>query len=227
MARTPNEKKINNQSRRPSRPRPDQDRSTGLDNCSPAVQDQAVRLTGSVGDAGQAATILPEFVRDVLYSAEDFKRLENYRASRVLATGQGYCVAKAGLLAAPCWAAHIPARVAFADVRNHLASSRLRAAMGADVFACHGHTEILLGRRWVNVSPTFDKAMCQRVGVPALDFDGKHDALLPAFDGGGHMEYVKFHGAYHDVAARFLAAEIPRLYPFVRNGDLQRFKDRP
>jgi transglutaminase-like putative cysteine protease len=197
-----------------------------IDSDHPAIRDRAARLMEGVDNPRRAAQAVYAFVRDLAYEAEDFERLDNYRASRVLATGHGYCVAKAGLFAALCRATGIPARVAFADVRNHLASPRLRLAMGTDVFAWHGYAEVMLGDRWVKVSPTFDKATCLRAGVPPLEFDGEHDALLQSFDGGGHMEYLKFHGAFHDVPARFLAAEMARLYPFTRNGGLQRFKDR-
>src|SRR5690606_6939063 len=149
---------------------------------------------------------------------------DNYRASRVLTIGHGYCVAKAGLLAALARASGIPARVGFADVRNHLASGRLLAAMGTDVFAWHGVTELFVDGRWITVSPAFDTDTCRRAGVPVLRFDGRNDALLQAFDGGGHMRYERWHGTFHDVPARFLAAEMPRLYPFVASGGLDRFK---
>jgi hypothetical protein len=80
-----------------------------------------------------------------------------------------------------------PARVGFADVRNHLASPRLLAALGTDVFAWHGYTQMFLGGRWVSVSPTFDAGTCRRAGVEVLDFDGENDALLQSFDSGAHL----------------------------------------
>src|SRR3990167_7232802 len=50
-------------------------------------------------------------------------------ASACLARGSGFCVAKAALLAAAARASGIPARVGFADVRNHLTTPRLRRLM--------------------------------------------------------------------------------------------------
>ena len=47
------------------------------------------------------------------------------RASTVLASGYGWCVPKAVLLAGACRAAGIPARLGFADVRNHLSTERM------------------------------------------------------------------------------------------------------
>jgi transglutaminase-like putative cysteine protease len=196
-----------------------------VDSDHPTIVAAARRIVGTDGtDAVAAARKLFAWVRDVRYEADDFEDVENYRASRVLAAGRGYCVVKAGLLAALARASGIPARVAFADVRNHLASPRLLEAMGTDTFAWHGYTELLLGNRWLAVSPTFDRQLCERAGVPVLEFDGEHDALLQAFDGGGHLRYERLHGSFHDIPARFLAREMPRRYPFVAAGGLERFK---
>lgn len=152
-------------------------------------------------------------------TADFFRDLEIYRASSVLTAGYGYCVSKAAVCAALCRAAGIPARVGFADVRNHLSTSRLREAMGTDLFAWHGYVEVLLEGRWVKVTPTFNASFCRRFGVRPLDFDGASDALLQPYDSAGRafLSYVHTHGAYHDVPARFLAEEMLRLYPGLEN----------
>lgn len=193
-----------------------------VDSHDPAVVDAARSLR--VDDTRTTLVTMFDFVRDLTYEADDFEDLATYRASNTLAVGHGYCVSKAALFSALARAAGIPSRVGFADVRNHLATPRLLAAMGTDVFAWHGYSEAYIDDRWVKVSPTFDTAMCERVGVEPLEFDGVNDALLPAFDRGGRMEYVRDHGVFHDVPARFLAAEMPRLYPFTRDGGIDRFK---
>jgi hypothetical protein len=38
------------------------------------------------------------------------------------------------------------------------------------------------------------------------------------------MDYRRWHGTFHDVPARFLAAEMPRLYPFARDHGISRFQ---
>ncbi len=87
------------------------------------------------------------------YAVRDGFRYDPYRidlsvmgmkASTVLAKGYGWCVPKAALLAAVCRAAGIPARVGYADVRNHLSTERLRQNMGSDLFVWHGYTDIQL-----------------------------------------------------------------------------------
>jgi transglutaminase-like putative cysteine protease len=186
-----------------------------------------VALAGELGvgrDRRAAARAVYYFVRDLRYEGGDFEDLELYRASSVLAAGHGYCVGKAALCAALARAVAIPARVGFADVRNHLASPRLRAAMGTDVFAWHGYAELYLNGRWLKVSPTFDPATCRRAGVAPLEWDGTRDALLQAFDGAATMDYRRWHGTCHDVPARFLAVEMPRLYPFARDHGISRFQ---
>ena len=61
----------------------------------------------------------------------NFQDPETYRASSVLARGVGFCVGKSALYAACARAIGIPARVGFADVRNHLTTPRLRALLRA------------------------------------------------------------------------------------------------
>jgi len=196
-----------------------------IDSDQPEIIARARQLCGDASGGPEAARAVYYFVRDLRYEGGDFEDLEIYRASSVLAAGHGYCVGKAALCAALARAAGIPARLGFADVRNHLASPPLLAAMGTDVFAWHAYAQLYLGGRWVSVSPTFDAATCRRADVRALAFDGEHDALLQSFDGSGAtMSYIKRHGIFHDVPARFLATEMPRLYPFARNHGITRFQ---
>ena len=98
----------------------------------------------------------------------------------VLERGAGFCVAKAIVLAAGARAVGIPARLGFADVRNHLTTERLRAQMGTDVFAYHGFTELHLGGRWVKATPTFNRSLCDRFGVKPLEFDGRTRQPAPS-----------------------------------------------
>lgn len=99
--------------------------------------------------------------------------------------------------------------------------------MRTDIFAWHGYGELALAGRWVKASPTFDPATCRRAGGNLLEFDGVHDTLLQSFDKERSMEYVKVRGSHHDVPARFLASELPRLHPFARDSGISRFKAQP
>jgi transglutaminase-like putative cysteine protease len=147
---------------------------------APAVRDFVARVTAGAGDARERAVRRFYAVRDeIRYDPYGVVLSEDgLRATSVLARGAGFCVAKAVLLAAGARAVGIPARLGFADVRNHLTTERLRAQMGTDVFAFHGFTELHLDGRWVKATPTFNRSLCDRFGVQPLEFDGATDSLL-------------------------------------------------
>jgi transglutaminase-like putative cysteine protease len=126
---------------------------------------------------------------------------DDYRASNILRSDKGYCVQKSVALTAAARAAGIPSRLGFADVRNHLSTERLRAAMGTDLFIWHGYSTFFVGGRWTKASCAFNAELCARFGVEPLDFDGRHDALLHPYagDGSKYMEYVNDRGTYTDL----------------------------
>lgn len=139
---------------------------------------------------------------------------DGMRASTTLRQGHGWCVPKAALLAAVCRAAGIPARLGYADVRNHLSTERLRQTMQTDVFIWHGYTDLWLGGRWVKATPAFNIELCERFGLLPLDFDGVHDSIYHPFDQAGqqHMEYVAERGTFNDVPLAQITADFRRVY---------------
>lgn len=139
-----------------------------------------------------------------------------YRASTVLRQERSYCIPKAVLLAAAARAAGIPARLGFADVKNHLASPKLLATLGSDLFAFHGFVELWIDGRPIKVTPAFNASLCARFGVAPLDLDpaAPRDALLQAFDGEGrkYMEYVRDRGMYLDLPLEEIFTTFATLY---------------
>ena len=146
----------------------------------------------------------------LVYAVRDGFRYDPYRidlspqgmkASTVLSTGYGWCVPKATLLAAACRAAGIPARLGFADVRNHLSTERMRETMKTDLFVWHGYTEIWIEGAWRKATPAFNLALCERFGLLPLEFDGLNDSIYHPFDRSGqrHMEYVHQRGSFDDL----------------------------
>jgi len=188
-----------------------------VDSDHPAIVAAAWAICGPARTDSEKARAIYYYVREIVYHAADFADLNSYRASHVLHAGHGYCGAKASLFAALCRASGLPARLLFADVTNHIATPQTRAKFGSSLYAWHGYNEVMIGDRWVKVSPTFNSSMCRKIGVAPLEFDGVSDACLQAFDEAGNtfLTYEKFHGAFHDVPAKFLAAEMYRLYPGV------------
>src|SRR5579883_3005657 len=87
---------------------------------------RAFAAQAAAGLAGQRARAIALYraVRDgIVYDPYlDYTDVSVFRASAVLAAGRGFCAGKSALLAACARAVGIPARVGFADVRNHLNS---------------------------------------------------------------------------------------------------------
>jgi transglutaminase-like putative cysteine protease len=138
-----------------------------------------------------------------------------YRASSVLAAGRGWCVPKAGLLAACARAAGIASAVGLADVVNHLNTEKLRATMGTDVFYDHGYTALRIEGRWVKAVPAFNIELCRRFGVQPTEFDGRTNALYQEHDAQGrrHMQYLADHGTWSDMPLDQVIADFAVHYP--------------
>jgi transglutaminase-like putative cysteine protease len=188
-----------------------------VDSAAPGIVAFARRICEGAPDDVTKAVRLYYAIRDgIVYTPYcDFKAPETFRASACLERGSGFCVAKSALLAAAARASGIPARMGFADVRNHLATPRLRRLMGTDVFYYHGYAELFLGGRWVKATPVFDRTLCERFGVRPLDFDGREDSLFHPHDAAGrrHMEYVRDRGPFADVPVDLILETFSRCYP--------------
>ena len=142
--------------------------------------------------------------------------VDGMKASSVIARNIGWCVPKAALLAAVCRAAGIPARVGYADVRNHLSTERMRQTMGTDLFMWHGYTDILLEGVWRKATPAFNVELCDRFGLLPLEFDGRDDSIYHPYDlaGNRHMEYVRQRGSFDEVPLAQIVEDFKEHYPF-------------
>ncbi len=183
----------------------------------PAVRSFATTTVGNETTAMGAATALFYAVRDGwrydpygLDTAAD-----SFRASVVLESPSAWCTPKAILFTAAARSIGIPARLGFADVRNHLSSEKLTATMGTDLFVWHGYSELLIDGRWFKLSTAFNIELCERFGVKALEFDGTSDALMHPFDqqGNQHMEYVNQRGSFDDVPLDAMLSDFHEIYP--------------
>ena len=145
----------------------------------------------------------------------DYSREDAFRGSHCLAAGEGFCIGKAALLAAAARADGIPARVGFADVKNHLTTPALRERMGSDLFVYHGYAELHLEGKWVKATPAFNIELCRRFKVKPLEFDGREDSIFHAFDEDErrHMEYLRDRGTYADVPAEEIMRVFRESYP--------------
>lgn len=201
-----------------------------IDSDSPEVADFAHAATAGAHSDLERVLCLYRAVRDhVSYDPYvDLADPSNFRASGVLAARRGFCIGKAALLAACTRVIGTPARVGYADVKNHLTSARLYDWMKTDVFIWHSYAEILVAGRWLKATPAFNLALCERLGLEPLDFDGRSDSLFHAFDPAGrrHMEYLQDRGSFADVPFAAIQADFRAAYPNLLNakglaGDFQ------
>ncbi len=175
-----------------------------IDSDHPSVVGFAAQsVRGADQDPVAKAVALYYAVRDGIWYDPyyPFYLPEHYRASNVLKSGRGYCVCKACLLCALGRACGIPARVGFADVRNHLASAQLLEMMGTDLFVYHGFTEFHLRGKWVMATPAFNKELCLKHQVAPLEFNGREDSIFQPYnlEKKKFMEYVTYHGSFADI----------------------------
>ena len=191
-----------------------------IDSSHPAV----VAFAGqhAVGsDEREKAVALYYAIRDgIRYNPfQNFTLDDSYRGSVCLQTGVGWCVPKAALLAACARAVGIPARVGFADVKNHLTSPELTAKMGTDLFVFHGYTDLLLDGKWVKATPAFNLSLCKKFRVKPLEFDGRSDSIFHPFDEDErrHMEYVHHRGTFADVPVEEIKRVFGETYPSYYN----------
>jgi transglutaminase-like putative cysteine protease len=190
--------------------------TTMVDSDHPAVTAFARRHAVGADDTARAVALY--------HAVRDGFRYDPYRcdlsvagmkASAVLSLGVGWCVPKAALLAAACRAAGLPARLGFADVRNHLSTERMRQFMGTDTFYWHGYTEVWLNGAWRKATPAFNIELCERFGLLPLDFNGVDDSIYHPFDRAGarHMEYLAQRGSFDDVPLAAMRADFEHHYP--------------
>ena len=188
-----------------------------VDSNTPSIEAFAHRVTAELRDETDRIVRLYRAVRDsIVYDPYvDVFDQQNYRASSVLAAGRGFCIGKSAVLAATARAIGVPARVGYADVRNHLTSRRLRERTKSDIFIWHSYTDLCIGKRWVKATPVFDQALCERVGLKPLEFDGRQDSLFHPFDREGrrHMEYLCDRGTFPDVPFETIQADFRLAYP--------------
>ena len=194
-----------------------------IDADHPAVIAFARECVGDLRDPREKAVALYYAVRDrIRYDPYQIDLSDDgLKASTTLLAGRGWCVPKAALLAAACRVVGVPARVGFADVKNHLSTERLRQSMQTDVFHWHGYTSILLDGQWRKATPAFNIELCEKFALKALEFDGREDSIYHPFDlnGNRHMEYLKLRGEMADVPAALLRSEFEQLYPQMQRLD--------
>lgn len=167
----------------------------------PDIVAQATALTAGLDSPFERAVALFTFVRDrvVYYFAPDLLSRDDWRASRTLARGNGFCQQKAVLLAALARAAGIPSAIGFQHLRDHkLLDTRYERVLPGGIIAYHGLTYFWLDGAWYIADATLDAALCRRRRYRLVELRPGEHARLPAtdLDGRPHFDFLAEFGPY-------------------------------
>ncbi|MBL4746637.1 MAG: transglutaminase family protein [Flavobacteriaceae bacterium] len=153
---------------------------------------------------------------------------EDWRSSKIAQQKTGHCLDKSILLISLLRAVNIPAKLGLSRVRNHIAVEQIVEKFGSDELVPHGYVAVFLEGIWVKATPAFNKELCLKMGVHALDFDGKTDAVFQEFDAQGtnsFMEYLEDYGTFDTVPLEYMFQLMCETYPMllqkgVKMGDI-------
>lgn len=170
-----------------------------------------------------AAKTDKEKAKDLYYAVRDDIMYDPYHlvldpsvisASETLKRGSGYCIEKSLLLCAAARAHGIPSRLGFSIVQNHLSTKKFTDMLRTDKFVFHGYNEFWLDNRWVKCTPAFNKSLCDKFSVAALEFDGETDSIFHEYaHGQKYMQYLHEYGQFDDFPYDLFVAELKVHYP--------------
>ncbi len=153
-----------------------------------AVREMAADVAREARTPREAAVALFYWVRDEIeYTMGDW----NWRASETLRLGKGTCSNKANLMVAMARSLGIPAgfHVQYVTTPSYFSGSFIPLIEeSVRDRAIHVYVTLYLDGQWVKCDPTDDKRLSDAIEaiVPharALDFDGRHDAVMPFAQG--------------------------------------------
>ncbi|MBL4771617.1 MAG: transglutaminase family protein [Planctomycetes bacterium] len=177
---------------------------------------------GIDSDLDRAVALYDRIRDDISYTPYvDYTKPDVYKASSALKKGHGFCIPKSALLAACARVLGIPARLGFADVKNHITTERLKKFIGSDIMPWHAYTELFLGGKWVKATPAFNRELCEKFKIKPLAFNGREDSIFQPFteDGKKHMEYLRDRGHYADVPVIPIMDTLLSLNPNIKISD--------
>ena len=173
-----------------------------IDSDAKNIREKATRLTAHLSGARAKARRLFDYVRDeIRYNfGPAVYEPSHFKASHTLELGNGFCMQKAALYAALCRASGIPARIGFQHLIDYKIVGPFFDMLGGNELMNHGMNAVYLEGRWLAVDATLDRALCERKSYRLVEFDGRHDALLPKTDHTGkpHFTIRRQKGFYND-----------------------------
>ena len=175
-----------------------------IDSAHPLIREKAEEIIGGVTDPIARAERLFLFVRDgIRYNfAPMLLSRDDWRASKTLERGDGFCQQKAVLFAALARAAGIPSQIAFQHLKDYkLLGTRYEPYMPGGVLPYHGLTVLYLNGHWLWEDATLDSELCNRRRYRIVEFNPDSHAFLHAtdLDGKPHFEFLGAFGPYPDL----------------------------
>ncbi|MBI1835709.1 MAG: transglutaminase family protein [Flavobacteriia bacterium] len=139
---------------------------------------------------------------------------DGLKASNVILKKRSWCVEKALLLAACARKMHIPSRLGYAIVTNHIGIDKLTSVLRRNEIVFHGYVELFVEGKWIKCTPAFDERICKITHVQPLDWDGEQDSMFQEFEKGQRfMEYLHYYGDFDDVPIELMNSEMKKYYP--------------
>lgn len=204
------------------------DENYNFDFSSEAIQNLIKKIDDGHSDVDPQDFALRAYyyIRDAWpYNPYRFSLIEkDWKASEISQRKTGHCLDKAILLITVLRGKNIPARLGLAKVKNHIAVEDIMERFGNDVLLPHGYVELFLNDKWVKATPAFNKALCERLNVAPLEFDGNNDSLFQAYDTSGtteFMEYLEDYGTFDHVPLAYMFDLMKATYPPLQNGDFE------
>lgn len=177
---------------------------------------QTMQMASSAQNETEKAVNIFYFVRDqICYNMYAYaEETATFKASYVLQQGEGWCLQKAVLFTAMARAAGIPSQLIITSIKNHKAPPEVWELLGSNLFFPHAYNLLYLDGRWVKAAATFDAGLCSRLEVPTVEFDGRKDAVLPAFDKRGQpfIEYIGPEKVASDLPLPWILERIKEIY---------------
>lgn len=183
------------------------------------VIEYARNITAGITDKTAIAIALYYAIRDG-FKYNPYKidlRAEALKASSLLKRDYGYCIEKANLLGACARVMGIPSRLGFANVKNHIGTTKFEKILKTNIMVFHGYTELYLNGKWIKATPAFNKELCEKLNVSPLEFNGREDSIFQEYDrkGDKFMEYLHDYGQFPDVPYKLFLQELKKYYPHV------------
>ncbi len=137
------------------------------------------------------------------------------KTSAIMQRARGHCQDKACILVSCFRFVGLPARLHLAKVINHIALENIESKLKTQELTPHASVQVFLNDKWRDITPAFNKELCDKLNVHTLEFDGENDAMFQQFskDGGQFMEYVEDYGVFEDYPYEFVRKNLKEHYP--------------